>query len=285
MADFKTESLIEPLKKAVKLGKEFIAGAEKTNIKLAKTAELISTFAKGLDLKSATGLKSFNDELSRTNDLVKLKKENTKQLNSAEKDLLKNQKDLSAELIKEEKILREKIKTQQVLSAGERKASLENEKNAIQRINKAKQEETLSQQKIRTANLLIAQKKRENAEIEKGIKQKALENKKLIESTSFYKKLTTATNKAQLEFKELGAQYGVTSKQAQKALSKFKNLDNALRKVNNTARDGRRDVGRYGIALKGIGSNLVGALGIVGGVQLFAQGLKETFNIVKNFSI
>ena len=67
-------------------------------------------------------------------------------------------------------------------------------------------------------------------------------------------------------------------------LSKFKNLDNALRKVNNTARDGRRDVGRYGIALKGIGSNLVGALGIVGGVQLFAQGLKETFNIVKNFS-
>ena len=159
-------------------------------------------------------------------------------------------------------------------------------KKCYQRINKAKQEETLSQQKIRTANLLIAQKKRENAEIEKGIKQKALENKKLIESTSFYKKLTTATNKAQLEFKELGAQYGVTSKQAiQKALSKFKNLDNALRKVNNTARDGRRDVGRYGIALKGIGSNLVGALGIVGGVQLFAQGLKETFNIVKNFSI
>ena len=284
MADFKTESLIEPLKKAVKLGKEFIAGAEKTNIKLAKTAELISTFAKGLDLKSATGLKSFNDELSRTNDLVKLKKENTKQLNSAEKDLLKNQKDLSAELIKEEKILREKIKTQQVLSAGERKASLENEKNAIQRINKAKQEETLSQQKIRTANLLIAQKKRENAEIEKGIKQKALENKKLIESTSFYKKVTANVNKAQLEYKELASQFGINSKQAKKALRSFQQLDTGLRNINKLARDGRRDVGRYGIALKGIGSNLVGALGIVGGVQLFAQGLKETFNIVKNFS-
>jgi len=284
MSDFKTKSLIEPLQKAVKLGKEFIAGAEKTNIKLAKTAELISKFAKGLDLKSATGLKEFNDELARTNDLVKLKKENTKQLNTAEKDLLKNQKDLSAELIKEEKILREKIKTQQVLSAGERKASIENEKNAIQRVNKAKQEETLSQQKIRTANLLIAQKKRENAEIEKGIKQKALENKKLIESTSFYKKVTSSVNKARAEYKELAAQFGFASTQAKKALNRFKQLDNGLRRINDAARDGTRDVGRYGIALKGIGSNLIGGLGIVGGVQLFAQGLKETFNIVKNFS-
>ena len=115
-------------------------------------------------------------------------------------------------------------------------------------------------------------------------------NKSLLETTTAYKKLTAQTNKAQLEFKELAVQFGINSKQAKNALINFNRLDKSLRAINNTARDGRRDVGRYGIATKGLGknlaslgTNLVGSLGVIGGIQLFTQVLTESVKVIKEF--
>ncbi len=65
------------------------------------------------------------------------------------------------------------------------------------------------------------------------------------EQNNAYKVLTRRTNDAQAEFKRLAAEFGTNSEQAQEALKEFERLDDSLREINEAARDGRRDVGRY----------------------------------------
>jgi hypothetical protein len=60
-----------------------------------------------------------------------------------------------------------------------------------------------------------------------------------------YEQLKKQTNEAQAEAKKLAAEFGVNSKQAREAIKQFERFDNQLREVNETMRDGRRDVGRY----------------------------------------
>jgi TP901 family phage tail tape measure protein len=98
-------------------------------------------------------------------------------------------------------------------------------------------------------------------------------------SKDAYAKLSDETNKAQANFKRLAAQYGVNSRQAKAARKEFDVLDNKLRKVNNAARDGRRDVGRYGTALNGL-KNTLGALGLVAGVSTIVRNVS---GVVANF--
>ena len=60
-----------------------------------------------------------------------------------------------------------------------------------------------------------------------------------------YEELKKNTNEAQLEFKRLAAEFGANSKQAKEARKAFERFDDQLREVNDAAKDGRRDVGRY----------------------------------------
>lgn len=78
------------------------------------------------------------------------------------------------------------------------------------------------------------------------------EIKEVERSKNAYHKLTGETNKAQAQFKKLAAQYGLNDKRTKSARREFEKLDNRLRKINDAARDGRRDVGRYGKALEGL---------------------------------
>jgi hypothetical protein len=67
-----------------------------------------------------------------------------------------------------------------------------------------------------------------------------------------YAKLKNDTNKAQLEFKKLAAEFGANSKEAKAARKEFDRFDDQLREVNDAARDGRRDVGRYEKGVAGL---------------------------------
>jgi len=69
--------------------------------------------------------------------------------------------------------------------------------------------------------------------------------KEAADSGNAYTKLTKATNEAQKDFKKLAAEFGANSKQAKTARDAFENLDEQLREINEAAKDGRRDVGRY----------------------------------------
>ena len=92
------------------------------------------------------------------------------------------------------------------------------------------------------------------------------------------KELTTARNKA----KDLAVQYGVTSKQFRQAANDVRVLDANLKKIDSAVGQNQRSVGNYGKALGGLKS-LLGAAGVLGGVQLLANGLKSTINVFKDY--
>lgn len=132
------------------------------------------------------------------------------------------------------------------------------------------------------------QQKREKAfdrfekQEQKNIKTAQKARKTTIDNANAFKKLTKQTNVAQDRFKRLAAQYGVTSKQATDAEKRFRKLDDRLRKINNTARDGRRDVGRYSLAFSKLGS-LVGALGITAGLAGIVRGVGSLIGVFADF--
>lgn len=69
--------------------------------------------------------------------------------------------------------------------------------------------------------------------------------KELAAQGNAYQTLVNRTNQAQKRFKALAAEFGANSKQAEEARKEFDRLDEQLREINDAAKDGRRDVGRY----------------------------------------
>ena len=88
------------------------------------------------------------------------------------------------------------------------------------------------------------------AEIQKETAAKRKNAKESLTQLNAFQRLTKQTNEAQMRFKALAAQYGLNDKRTKAARKEFEKLDNKLRRVNAAARDGRRDVGRYGKALE-----------------------------------
>lgn len=153
---------------------------------------------------------------------------------------------------------KERVKlSQQIEKTKQAQIKLETEQNkANQAANKTRNEtnkQLTEQEKLR--------KKLNEAQTE-GAKETALlreeirrQNKELkdnaaatLDSEDAYKTLVRETNKAQLEFKQVAAEFGVTSEEAENARAAFEKLDEALREINTAAKDGRRDVGRYELA-------------------------------------
>ncbi|HEX4888582.1 MAG TPA: hypothetical protein VFV37_11095 [Luteibaculaceae bacterium] len=82
--------------------------------------------------------------------------------------------------------------------------------------------------------------------------------------------LSKRVNEAQSRFKSLSAEFGVNDVRARAARIEFERLDRELRKINDAAKDGRRDVGRYEKALGGLRSVLT-SIGV-------AVGIREVIN-------
>ena len=170
--------------------------------------------------------------------------------------------------IKSEKLIREKLINEEKLKKV--KIAQERLDQAELRTKVANNRETERQENL---------KKRELAAKEKANKAAERAKKLIQDEANAYKKLTRATNDAQAELKRLSAQYGVGSKQARKAKIKFDALDKSLRRINKEARDGRRDVGRYGLAWTKAQSAL-GAVGVSVGVGF---AVREGINILTDF--
>ncbi len=179
--------------------------------------------------------------------------------------------------------------------------SVQKTKEAIEQLNqvekasiKVKREKEKLQktlEKNRLAELKL-QKDREKAfdradkQEQKAIKNAQKLRKSTIDNANAFKKLTKQTNNAQARFKRLAAQYGETDSRTKKALATFNKLDSKLRSINNTARDGRRDVGRYGLAFSKLGATLKSGLGAVGvglGITAIAGAFRNTFNRIREF--
>lgn len=187
-----------------------------------------------------------------------------KKLISVNQELGKSMRGNTKETSKDYQVLNDQLsKSQQNTAAlnkiNEEKARLE---ATLLKLNKQ------SQQENEELNLLIQQQKKNNKDL-------ARETLNLVKP---YEKLTKQTNEAQKKFKNLAAEFGVNSKQAKAAKAEFEKLDGQLRKVNDAAKDGRRDVGRYEKAWGGIKNVLakgLGFLGITAGVALVKKGFTD----------
>lgn len=143
---------------------------------------------------------------------------------------------------------------------------------AVEKVSKNDKEILKTQKQLEKARLaeLKLQKDRERAfdrfekKRQQEIKQAQRSRKATIDGANAYKRLTKQVDNASNRFKRMSAQYGATDARTIKAKKNFDRLDASLRRINQDARDGRRDVGRYGLALKNVTGNAVRMAGMLG---------------------
>lgn len=185
-------------------------------------------------------------------------------------------------------------KLQKTLKLGTNIENVKKLNKAFQDSNKTRKAAiTIDEEKIKLEaklKTLRSDSIQQNTELKLQIQAQTKANKELAKETlgltNAYDKLVKRTDQAQKNFKKLAAEFGVNSKEAKKAKVAFDALDKELREINQDAKDGRRDVGRYGDAIKGtVGSlkSFASALGIVGGVQLLTKVIRNSFNTIKDF--
>ncbi|WP_438423263.1 phage tail tape measure protein [Aquimarina macrocephali] len=102
-----------------------------------------------------------------------------------------------------------------------------------------------------------------------------------------YQKLSKELDKARLKAKDIGVQFGDTSKQFKKAQVEVLKLDSRLKKLDVALGQSQRFVGQYGLSLKGLRGiflSLTSALGFTGGLFAFVTVMRNSFSIIRGFS-
>jgi len=160
------------------------------------------------------------------------------------------------------------------------------EKLTKQQIDLLKKEESLKQAVARTtaAQEKAIQSKNRTAEQEARITEK--QTREAAKLTSAYaqesKRLTELRNKA----KDLAITFGENSKQFRQAEKDVVKLDNRLKNLDARLGQSQRNVGNYKSGLAGLSGgvkNLLGAFGVIGGIQLFSKALRSAFEISKRY--
>jgi len=109
-------------------------------------------------------------------------------------------------------------------------------------------------------NLSSSEQVRKLAELRDSLNRKNNAQRDSIkiarEDSDAYKRLSRSVNEAQANFKRLSAQFGINSKQAMQAKIALDGVQKEMMQIDAAARDGRRNVGRYGTAFSGLGKGL-----------------------------
>jgi len=142
-------------------------------------------------------------------------------------------------------------------------------------------------EKLNTLNSTRVQK---NEELKVQISAQRKANKQLARETTglagAYEKESKTLIKLRKQLKDLIITEGEGSKKTQQLKQRVTELDTKLKSADAAAGQFQRNVGNYPKAMGGAIASLkkfAGALGIVGGIQLLNRGLRNTFDIVKNF--
>ncbi len=168
-------------------------------------------------------------------------------------------------------------------NSAESKAAIESQKLSQQKIKSQQEYEKLSQQKLRTEKLL-------NQEKERTAKAEARAIKDAEKLNSAYAQLNSQYISAAKNAKDLAAQYGIGSKQAEGAAIQARMFHDQLLAIDQTVGQSQRNVGNYNGELGKLGKGLKG-LGGLG--NLFArifgidtkvfEDIKEAGKAVKEF--
>ena len=104
-----------------------------------------------------------------------------------------------------------------------------------------------------------------------------------------YKQLALQFKIAAERAQDLAAKYGTMDKRAQAAAREANNLNNKLKEIDKSIGNNQRNVGNYSSALDGVGgklkglaTNFLGLIGIVGAGSLFQSSIDEFIEMDKN---
>lgn len=118
----------------------------------------------------------------------------------------------------------------------------------------------------------------ENIELQKNRQRLNEANRAIRTLDSAYLKLSKRVLDAKKRAKDLGAQYGLTSKQFKKAQIEAQKLDRRIKKLDKAVGDNQRNVGNYpkifGSATKAMGA-FIGAFGIIEGLRLGVRFVRD----------
>lgn len=92
---------------------------------------------------------------------------------------------------------------------------------------------------------------------------------------SLYQKESIRLNNLRKAYKELALQNKQNTTEGKKLLANLTKLDTKLKSVDNAVGQNQRSVGKYTNALKGMGTQLVGALGITAGITMLIDQFKK----------
>jgi len=129
----------------------------------------------------------------------------------------------------------------------------------------------------------LAKVKLETQRANKAAKEQAILTSK---TSTEYEKASVKLNKMRKRLKDLALTEDKASKKTKLLAREVTKLDQKLKRADASAGQFQRNVGNYKSALGGaVGAmkKFAGALGIVAGVQLLVSGLRDAFNVVKNF--
>jgi len=240
----------------------------KTVDEAKKLKKVLDELEKGFIEVAKAQQKIVNSQDNKSLDSIQKTKNAVKELNETEKASLKIQQQKKSLAVQ--------------LKIANSEANKQNVQNKLLIQEQIKDVKNLEKAKLKNLGVI----KKTTAEINKEIAAAKKQRKSTADSANAFKVLTKQVNSAQSRFKRLAAQYGETDDRTQKALSTFRRLDNQLRSINKTARDGRRDVGRYGLALSNVGASLkslVFAGGVVGAIRGVGRAIGDAFERVRAF--
>lgn len=215
-----------------------------------------------------------NTNLQQQGQLIQYMNELKKAIGSSQelRDFVK----VSADLQKQQQEL---SKTQQAaikLQAEQEKLRQQELKTNQAVANALKAEEQHKQALIRTEEASARQKARVKKESDKAAKASR-------DASSAYQRESTRLRELTARAKDTAMQYGINSKQARALRTEQQKLDKQIKQVDSSLGIHNRNVGNYSSALKGVGSRLMGAFGIVGGIQMFANAIKGATKLIKDY--
>ena len=218
----------------------------------------------------------------------------TSSLEKAEKQAIRTEKAIQKLLIADQKLISQRKSPTNIKEVKALNTVIKSSEKNVKDLNTARKKTIAIDKELQQARKIeiaqVKQQVKETKAIEQALikfqKEQKKTRKATVDNANEFKRLTKRTNNAQDRFKRLAAQYGISSKQAIAAGKSFRRLDDRLRAINNSARDGRRDVGRYGLALqkvRGALSTGLGAIGITAGIAGLGRVVGNTIGIFSGF--
>ncbi len=135
-----------------------------------------------------------------------------------------------------------------------------------------KKQTKLLNEEIKKNNIHIA---KTSVELSKQKRERTANIKLITSETNVYDKLSARLNILRKNAKNVGAQFGTNSKQFKTAAAQVGKLDSKLKLIDNELGQNQRSVGKYTNALKGLGQQIAGALGITAGVTLLIDQFRK----------